>query len=427
MIRNECLFAICLLCAMLSFRTFATEQTHKCLPAEVTIDSANRSARLSVRTHKPPLLDLGIWHPSTDTSVTQNKEKYEFFADISHNNIPNGREYPRIIRISPDIVAINFSNLITKHDGNDTICESLLVNRRKLKNTTLLETTGFLILINGRQSLGKSLFASNELGLSTVDTYAKVRKSSTEYFRSLFGEPKRRVVSVLFINDQALDDKTCRFNGSSLPGLLLIGIGRQCLKEDKPPEGFEHYIAHETFHQWNYTLANQSDSPDTLLLVEGGAEFASTLYLSRAKDNLKSDQSAIRESVPAIKQCMQTEKENHASVEKMILGGNSTISYPCGALFNLLLSLRPSNYITDEFAKYWLKLLTATAVAHSKNVAVDLNVSDNFSQVSQLFREDADFYDGVSKFLDSRGYTLDSNYVISRARSTKPAESVTTQ
>ena len=229
-----------------------------------------------------------------------------------------------------------------------------------------------------------------------ADAYLSIVDGARDFYESLLGKESHPVASVVFITDSQGDRSNgCDFSGSSLPGLLLIGLRSGCMDENVViSKGLLHFVAHETFHQWNFGVGDFArPSPDEavrMMLLEGGAELAADFFLS------KHDKRPVENYLaPQLEDCLEGQASSEVSVSESIVKGDSSSAYTCGAVYVFLRSSSLSGDPLLGFQQLWKQLIAAPKMA---------NVSD--AKIDRAFYERSNFRQSLSLELSESNYEL---------------------
>lgn len=355
-------FSIILLTQVLLPRDLYAMQLGGCLKSKLAVNASMTKATLHIGADHRPKLDEQDWLISSHL----NPGFYSYTLDIRRTVLPEGREYPSVIRLAPDTVIISLRKFMSSTSKDaDRICEDVAVIADDQPAGQLPHAVidGYVFVSNGRSMSAPHTLADKRISQIFVDYYVDSLKRSQKFYRSLLGAEKSDIVSVLFIiNDVDDAGSGCRYAGSSLPGLLLIGLRSGCLKKEQDiPEDLLHFIAHEAFHQWNFVVESEGYDVDQksmrLMLLEGGAELAADLFLSQHKSghghSIEYYVNAATES------CIDDAAYLHRPVVDLISGGDSQLAYPCGEVYTFLRMMSLTSEPISAFGRLWKSILSA--------------------------------------------------------------------
>ncbi|WP_152624894.1 hypothetical protein [Xanthomonas sp. GPE 39] len=377
------------------------EQLDRCLKATLAVDAMMTKATLRIMADHRPTMAAKDWviDASSDPGF------YSYTLDIRHNILPEGREYPLVIRLSPDVAIISLRKLrdSTSKD-KEHICEDVVLTSgdqsQDKSSHTVLE--GYAFFKSGQPMEALPILADRRLPQNFVGHYTDSLRSSQKFYRSLLGVEKRNVVSVLFLIDNAVDvEQGCRYAGSSLPGLLLIGLRSGCLRKEQDfPEDLLHFIAHENFHQWNFVVDSAAydrhQHAIRLMLLEGGAELAADLFLSQEKG--KQGDKIVHYVSAATETCIDAAAHLKRPVVDLINDGQSGLAYPCGEVYTFLRMISLAREPFAAFRRLWKPILLAPGN--------DMMGSDG--PLNKQFLKNNISQDAFAEIFSSVGYRLEA-------------------
>lgn len=355
-------FCIALLARILLPGQSQAAEVAPCLKASLEVDAAMTTAKLRVAAERPPEFGSPDWK----LSGVQQPGFFDYTLDIRRSVLPEGREYPLVVRMDPDRAAINLRQLSGPATKNaDRICETVALTvaggeRNELQSTTF---GGYAFFKNGLPTQVSSITSDDRIPHHFVDSYTDWFHRSRKFYRSALGGETREVNSVLFLVDQDEEGQQsgCRYAGSALPGLLLIGLRPGCLTgRQEPPGDLRHFVAHETFHQWNYTISGVERDPTAqafrLMLLEGGAELAAVLFNAQTK--AAGDDVTERYLGAAAKGCVDAALGRQQSIVELV-NSNNEYAYSCGAVYAFLSMAPDGRKPLDALARFWKPVLVA--------------------------------------------------------------------
>lgn len=350
----------------------ASAGTADCYDSSLEVDDAMRVATLRVIARKVPMLDLRQWQVSGPALPGE----HVYSLDIGASVLPEGRQYPAVIRIAPTAVAVSLREMIHPQKSTfDKICEHVELRydgRSGQSSQNLLE--GYAIFQQRLSGSGPLLLADERVPEELLIQYRMWLGRAQNFYRSVIGPEKQDVRSIVFLLDQEKSDQSgCRFSGSSLPGLLLIGIRGGCLSADVGiPEGLPHFIAHEAFHQWNQGVQQVQSLPmaTRIMLLEGGAELAASAFVS---SNRGSTSHGLQRGVAAAAEsCLDQVEYKQRPLNELIGEGEHQLSYSCGMLYTFLRLLRAGSDPIAALGPFWRSILVQpTSVRPDAEVAFD--------------------------------------------------------
>lgn len=350
----------------------ASAGTADCYDSSLEVDEAMRVATLRVIAPKVPMLDLRQWQVSGPALPGE----HVYSVNIGTSVLPEGRQYPAVIRIAPTAVAISLRELIHPHEAKfEKLCERVelrYAGRSRQLSQDLLE--GYAIFQQSFSGSVPLLLADEQVPEEFLIQYKIWLGRAQKFYRRAIGPERHDVRSIIFILDRDKSNQSgCRFSGSSLPGLLLIGLRRGCLSADGSiPGSLPHFIAHEAFHQWNQEVQQvQSLSmPARMMLLEGGAEMAASVFVSSSSGSMAHD---IQRSVAAAAEsCLDQVEYKQRPLNELIREGESQLSYSCGMLYTFLRLLRTKPDPVAALGPFWRGILVQpTSVRPAEEVAFD--------------------------------------------------------
>jgi hypothetical protein len=374
----------------------ASAESPDCYDSSLEVDGTMLAATLRVVAHKEPVLDLRQWQISGPGLPGE----HVYTLKIGANLLPQGREYPAVIRIAPATVAISLRELIhPEKPGFERLCDHVELRQpghSHRSSQKLLEGYAFF-----QQSLPTSaplMLADERIPEEFLGQYQKWLGRAQEFYRHVIGPRKQDVRSVLFLLDQDQADQSgCRFSGSSLPGLLLIGLRGGCLNAAASfPGGLPHFIAHEAFHQWNQEVQQVQSLPRTsrIMLLEGGAELAASVFLSQT-DGSKAD-GIQRDVAAAAESCFDQAAYKRRPLNDLIGEGEHQLAYSCGMVYTFLRLVRIKSDPAVALGPFWEGML---AQPTSERSAEEVAFDDAFMAQPLLQK-------GMIDLLAKSGYTL---------------------
>lgn len=328
-----------------------------CLLGGLEVDMATSKATLRVASESVPMLDLQRWQAS-DFSRPGD---YVFTLDISSTVLPKGREYPMVIKLGPQTVAINVRHLINS-DGSkfDRLCSSLNLGHptgRKDPPVALLQ--GYALFVGGHAMPIANVQADQRVPQKVLKKYEGWLRRAQVFYRNALGPEKIDLHSMIFLVEGGADArKGCEFNGSSLPGLLLIGVREGCFSASaRFAEELPRFIAHEAFHQWNQDIEKvRYLAPETrMMLLEGGAQMAASLFLAEAGG--REQRGTAHDVAAAAESCVDQAGGQRRSLKLLLAEGEHQLAYSCGMVYTFLRLVRINQDPAIALGPLWTYLL----------------------------------------------------------------------
>jgi hypothetical protein len=325
-----------------------------CVTATLGVDLEQTTATLEVPSLQRRLPSKSFWRA---TGVT-NSGIQRYSLRIDATLIPEGRQYPVVIRLGKNVIAISLRDFLEKSsEYSKVLCDSVAFGVGETSTTiSLTRLGGYVFLKNGQPFLPLSMIADDRVPIKFTDGYLDWQGKAQTYYERLLGHVRKETVSILFLLDQGTDQPGCRYEGSALPGLLLIGLRRGCLdpSQDSPP-GLTHFVAHEVFHQWNYGLAvggiDSTQQAFRLMQLEGGAELAAHMVESASDSGLEQFVGNAAEA------CLASIGSGELSITARISSGGTDLAYSCGVVYVFLSAISKGRDIEDGFRNLWLQLI----------------------------------------------------------------------
>ncbi len=349
------LLAALLLWALLTANAWAG--TRDCLASGLEVDTAMSKATLRVTARSTPKLNLQEWQ----ASKRSRSDEHVYTLDISRSLLPEGRKYPLIIRLAPSTVAINLQPLINPDDSQfERLCGDIDPETSQLPASspvTLFE--GYAFFSDGRPIPVPTLLADQGVPQAFRSQYQDWLEKAQTFYRRALGPEPHSVSSVIFLLEQGANTQQgCRFSGSSLPGLLLIGLRAGCLDTSKGfPNDLSHFIAHEAFHQWNQDVQMMESLPQEsrIMLLEGGAEMAASLFLSEVTGS--KEQGITRDVGAAAESCIDQAEYKKRPLNDLISGGEYQLAYSCGMVYTFINLIRIDSDPAAALGAFWKSTL----------------------------------------------------------------------
>lgn len=345
------LLAILLMWALSTANAWAGK--HDCLASGLEVDTAMSKATLRVTSRNTPKLNLQEWRASRRT----RSDEHVYTLDISRSLLPEGRRYPLIIRLAPSTVAINLQPLINPDDPQfERLCGDIdpgASQHPASSPVTVFE--GYAFFSDGRPVPVPTMLADQGVPQVFRNQYQDWLEKAQKFYRRALGPERHSVSSVIFLLEQGANSQQgCHFSGSSLPGLLLIGLRAGCLDTSKGfPKDLSHFIAHEAFHQWNQDVQMMDSLPQEsrIMLLEGGAEMAASLFLSEVTGS--KEQGIMRDVGAAAESCIDQAEYKKRPLNDLISGGEYQLAYSCGMVYTFLNLVRIDSDPAVALGTFW--------------------------------------------------------------------------
>ncbi len=388
------LLAALLLWALLTANAWAG--TRDCLASGLEVDTAMSKATLRVTARSTPKLNLQEWQ----ASKRSRSDEHVYTLDISRSLLPEGRKYPLIIRLAPSTVAINLQPLINPDDSQfERLCGDIDPETSQLPASspvTLFE--GYAFFSDGRPIPVPTLLADQGVPQAFRSQYQDWLEKAQKFYRRALGPEPHSVSSVIFLLEQGANTQQgCRFSGSSLPGLLLIGLRAGCLDTSKGfPNDLPHFIAHEAFHQWNQDVQMMESLPQEsrIMLLEGGAEMAASLFLSEVTGS--KEQGITRDVGAAAESCIDQAEYKKRPLNDLISGGEYQLAYSCGMVYTFINLIRIDSDPAVALGTFWKSTL-------QENSSSRFNGSTDFNEA---FGARSPVQNAMIELLAQNGYAL---------------------
>jgi len=332
-----------------------------CLASGLDVDTAMSKATLRVTARSTPNLNLQKWQ----ASKRSRSEEQVYTLDISRSLLPEGREYPLIIRLAPSTVAINLQPLINPGDSQfDSLCGDIdLGTSQHPASSPVTVLEGYAFFSDGRPIPAPTLLADQGVPQAFMSQYRDWLELAQKFYRRALGPAPQGVSSVIFLLEGGANTQQgCRFSGSSLPGLLLIGLRAGCLDTSKGfPNDLSHFIAHEAFHQWNQDvqMMDSLTQERRIMLLEGGAEMAASLFLSET-DGSK-EQGITRDVGAAAESCIDRARYKKRPLNDLISEGDYQLAYSCGMVYTFINLIRIDSDPTVALGTFWKTTLNKSS------------------------------------------------------------------
>lgn len=388
------LLATLLMWALLTANAWAGKRD--CLASGLEVDTAMSKATLRVTSRGTPKLNLQEWQ----ASKRSRSDKHVYTLDISRSLLPEGRKYPLIVKLAPSTVAINLQPLINPDDSQyEPLCGDIDLGTSQhpaSSQVTIFE--GYVFFRDGRPIPVPTLLADQGVPQAFRSQYLDWLERAQKFYRGALGPEPHSVRSVIFLLDQGANTQQgCGFSGSSLPGLLLIGLRAGCLDPSKGfPIDLSHFIAHEAFHQWNQDVQMMDSLPreSRIMLLEGGAEMAASLFLSEVTGS--KEQGIMRDVGVAAESCLDQAEYKKRPLNDLISGGEYQLAYSCGMVYTFINLVRIDSDPAVALGKFWKGTLQDSSSSR-------LNVNTDFDEA---FGARSPVQNAMIELLAQNGYAL---------------------
>ncbi|MDR6935678.1 hypothetical protein [Luteibacter sp. 3190] len=325
-----------------------------------------------------------------------------YTRDVVKTVPAEGREYPPVV-VTQGAAAVDvrpFSDALTSHSSP---CEAVQIDRR---DVTCAYRSGYLVLTKSTELL----HIDTVFGRRESDWIARqLRRDRAEFSREL-GEKADPVVLVYLL---PWAEGACGTLGGVREGLMLLGISRACVDKEHRPE-LSHFLAHETFHLWNYIVAPRAGTdPWAMMVLEGGAEWAADLVTSGGQ----SDQPLATSLADRIFSCASSLAGDTRSAYA-IVKAQPSIAYNCGAVYvfeKSIVTFGESNARSRFFS--WTRAEVTSAAASSKPAREPTGVASE-GAVEATYRGTGNWLDATAAWMSAHGVRvrLDGPPTLSQAR-----------
>ncbi len=283
------------------------------------------------------------FHGNTLELATTGERRVQLVMDVHRNRTVPDRTYAPFFRFSDGTIAVLSANFSVSKSSPVSLCvryraapRDYVIGDGHAEQRVLSPPDSF----RGYVAFGTPVIAKSG-GLMVV-----VDRASPPWLRQAVMQSLQRIAQfysarqglatlpTVFIFSRNDDEAHNAVHGDTLPGSISLQFSGNEWRQPGP-HAVEQAIgvaAHEFFHVWNGGSRPDADSPETLLALEGSAEFARIAALSHLHN--QGEQIVLDGVSRALNRCI-AELPNHIPVASVLAVRPGSVPYDCGMPFML--------------------------------------------------------------------------------------------